>query len=156
MIRRRGQGPEEEESSSDEDDAFAVLSKKDPKKVNVGSSANNNNTNSKSSVPKESLEESRSLRLPISKSSSMKRHHKPSEARKANMDALIEELEAEKNQIPNKSNRFVPEKKGSFVEPGQEYLTTNLFVGNLAPSLTEEDLSNLFSQFGEKHILLCL
>ncbi|OEU18643.1 hypothetical protein FRACYDRAFT_183475, partial [Fragilariopsis cylindrus CCMP1102] len=65
------------------------------------------------------------------------------------MDALIEELEAEKNQIPNKSNRFVPEKKGSFVEPGQEYLTTNLFVGNLAPSLTEEDLSNLFSQFGE-------
>ena len=154
MIRRRGQGPEEEESSSDEDDAFAVLSKKDPKKVNVGSSANN--TNSKSSVPKESLEESRSLRLPISKSSSMKRHHKPSEARKANMDALIEELEAEKNQIPNKSNRFVPEKKGSFVEPGQEYLTTNLFVGNLAPSLTEEDLSTLFSQFGEKHILLCL
>jgi len=116
MIRRRGQGPEEEESSSDEEDAFAVLSKKKPKKVNVGSSATSN-TNSKPSVPKESSEESRSLRLPISKTSSMKRHHKPSEARKANMDALIEELEAEKNQIPNKSNsRFVPEKKGKLVK----------------------------------------
>lgn len=68
------------------------------------------------------------------------------------MDALIQELEAEKDQIPKKSNRFIPEKKGSFVDPGEEHLTTNLFVGNLAPSITEEDLNSLFSQFGEKYI----
>jgi RNA recognition motif-containing protein len=81
------------------------------------------------------------------------------------MDALLQELEAEKNSKRSSSNnsqfnqynnnndqrggQFVPEKKGSFVEPGEEKLTSNLFVGNLAPSITEEDLSNLFSQFGE-------
>jgi len=64
------------------------------------------------------------------------------------MDALLQELEAEKDQIPKKTKRFVPEKKGSFVDPEEEHLTTNLFVGNLAPSIAEEDLSNLFSQFG--------
>ena len=67
------------------------------------------------------------------------------------MDALLQELEAEKDQIPKKRKQFVPEKKGSFVAPGEEHLTTNLFVGNLAPSIAEEDLSNLFSQFGEKY-----
>jgi len=68
----------------------------------------------------------------------MKRHHKPSDSRKAKMDALIQELEAEKDQIPKKTRRFVPDKKGSFVDPGEEHLTTNIFVGNLAPSIAEE------------------
>lgn len=175
MIRRRGQGPEEEESSSDEEDAFSALSEKVNNKKAKGSSntaitnvTNNNskdkNVNSESSVPKKTSgvscnapsSNSQSSRLPMSKTSSMKRHHKPSETRKANMDALIQELEAEKNLKPNKLDRFVPEKKGSFVEPGEEHLTTNLFVGNLAPSITEEDLSNLFSQFGEKSYIVFL
>jgi len=44
---------------------------------------------------------------------------------------------------------FVPQKKGSFVEEGEEHLTTNIFVGNLAPSVTEEQLTDLFRQIGE-------
>lgn len=111
-----------------------------------------------SSAPTTSRESSSSInsqrqpqqRVPkLSVTSSMKRHHKPSDSRKAKMDALIQELEAEKDQqIPKKTRRFVPEKKGSFVDPGEEHLTTNIFVGNLAPSIAEEDLSHLFSQFG--------
>jgi hypothetical protein len=82
-----------------------------------------------------------SSRLPISVTSSMKRHHKPSDTRKAKMEALLQELEAENiSRKPQDLHRFVPEKKGSFVEPGEEKLTSNLFVGNLAPSITEEDL----------------
>ena len=145
MIRRRGEGPlEEEESSSDDDDAFSALSKK----VDVRSFVTNTCTIKPEFIPKVAL-------LPVSKTSSMKRHHKPDDARKASMDALIQELEAENsNQKPKKMNRFVPEKKGSFVQPDEEHLTTNLFIGNLAPSITEEDLSNLFSQFGEKVYML--
>mmetsp|Transcript_54041 Transcript_54041/g.58596 ORF Transcript_54041/g.58596 Transcript_54041/m.58596 type:complete len:158 (+) Transcript_54041:61-534(+) len=144
-----------------------LCQKRSKKEAKIGSSntaitnitnSKDKNVNSESSLPKETAggscktpsSISQSSRLPMAKTSSMKRHHKPSEARKANMDALIQELEAEKNLTPNKLDRFVPEKKGSFVEAGEEYLTTNLFVGNLAPSITEEDLSNLFSQFGEK------
>jgi U2-associated protein SR140 len=38
---------------------------------------------------------------------------------------------------------------GSFVQPGEEHLTTNIFAGNLAPSITEEQMTDLFRQFGE-------
>lgn len=78
--------------------------------------------------------------LPVSITSSMKRHHKPNDVRKAKMDALLQELEAEKNKVDKvskDSHRFVPDKKGSFVDPAEEHLTTNIFVGNLAPSITE-------------------
>jgi hypothetical protein len=83
--------------------------------------------------------------------SSMKRHHKPSDQRKAKMDALLQELKAEKNRAPPADpHRFIPEKKGSFVDQAEEHLTTNIFVGNLAPSITEEALTDLFLQFGEQ------
>lgn len=102
--------------------------------------------------------------LPLSTTSSMKRHHKEiSDLRKAKMDALLMELEKEKRRAaaaapPSSSaaaqhlhhhrTQHVPEKKGSFVAPGEESDTTNLFVGNLAPSISEEDLTELFRQFG--------
>ncbi|ACI64891.1 predicted protein, partial [Thalassiosira pseudonana CCMP1335] len=38
---------------------------------------------------------------------------------------------------------------GSYVEPGQEHLTTNIFVGNLDPMSTEEELTDVFRQFGD-------
>jgi hypothetical protein len=47
------------------------------------------------------------------------------------------------------NNNFAPQKKGSYVEPGMEHLTTNLFVGNLDPMTTEEELTDVFRQFGE-------
>ncbi len=161
MIRRRGH-EQEESSSSDEEDAFSALSKKGNAKKKAKTSvlssrdtADDTNVEFKKASTgevRESVSQQQPSRAPIAITSSMKRHHKPSDARKAKMDALIQELEAEKDQAPKKSKRFIPEKKGSFVSPGEEHLTTNLFVGNLAPSIAEEDLSNLFSQFGEKYI----
>ena len=157
MIRRRGH-QEEEESSSDEEDAFSALSKKGNAKKKAKTSApssnptNDNVPNTKSSQETKSTPKAASQLpsgAPISITSSMKRHHKPSDARKAKMDALIQELEAEKDQIPKKSKRFVPEKKGSFVAPGEEHLTTNLFVGNLAPSIAEEVNSLCSVQFAD-------
>ena len=155
MIRRRGYEVDEESSSDDEEDAFSALSKKaNPKKkakaatckTNIADSQGSSkekvvkNEDSSGSKSTSAVRESASqpMRTPIAITSSMKRHHKPSDARKAKMDALLQELESEKDQIPKKSRRFIPEKKGSFVEPGEEHLTSNLFVGNLAPSIAEE------------------
>lgn len=151
MIRRRGHGQEgEESSSSDEEDAFSALSKKAsakkkaksvPPSQTVDNSRNTNAIKAESSQSKSRLavpSATQPSRAPMTVTSSMKRHHKPSDKRKAKMDALLQELEAEKDQMPQKAKRYVPEKKGSFVVPGEEHLTTNLFVGNLAPSIAEE------------------
>lgn len=84
--------------------------------------------------------------------SSMKRHHGAmSDARKRKMDELIKELQQEpgRNAQADRRSPYVPDKKGSFVKPGEEQVTTNIFVGNLPPTLTEEDVTELFRQFGE-------
>jgi hypothetical protein len=129
MIRRRGEEPQEDSSSSDEEDVFAALSKK-TKWAKTDSGNQSSSHVKKPALPKPQ-------HLPISLTSSMKRHHKPNDTRKAKMDALLQELEAEKDRISREPQRFVPEKKGSFVEPSEEHMTTNIFVGNLAPSITE-------------------
>jgi hypothetical protein len=149
MIRRRGQEPEENSSSSDEDDVFSALSSKNKKQndakrsklsitpSSIGSSRRNDQ---KQDLAPTNATES-SLKLPVTLTSSMKRHHKTSDTRKAKMDALLLELAAEQKKLPagdsSRYNKFVPEKKGSFIDPGEEHLTTNIFVGNLAPSITE-------------------
>ncbi len=137
MIRRRGQRlEEEEEESSDEEDAFAALSQK-AKRARSESQCNSQKSHSdgdsRAAAPAKKI-------LPISITSSMKRHHKPNDDRKAKMDALLQELEAEKQKVDKvvkDPHRFIPDKKGSFVDPSEEHLTTNIFVGNLAPSITE-------------------
>jgi hypothetical protein len=133
MIRRRGQRPEEEESSSDEEDAFAALSKK-AKRQRTESQCSSQKSQSNAASKSEA---SHKMVLPKSITSSMKRHHKPNDDRKAKMDALLQELEAEKQKVSKELYRFVPDKKGSFVDPSEEHLTTNIFVGNLAPSISE-------------------
>lgn len=142
-------------SSSDGDDVFSALSKKrkigEKDKVSHDTSEGTNTENQ----TKDSGDKIPQLprHLPPPTTSSNKRHHGAvSETRKAKMDALLLELEAEKvrkAKEPMRSRReFRPEKKGSFVEPGEEHLTTNIFVGNLSPSITEEQLTDLFRQFG--------
>lgn len=174
MIRRRGHEQEGVESSSDdEEDAFAALSQKanrkkktkispsshsaasvidteDNKGKTAAMNADFSGSKSASAVRESTSSASQPFRLPkTSITSSMKRHHKPSDIRKAKMDALLQELEAEKDEIPRNSKRFVPEKKGSFVVAGEEHLTSNLFVGNLAPSIAEEVNSLCGIKFAE-------
>lgn len=177
MIRRRGGEQSREDSSSEEEeDAFSALSRKSVKRQKkVGNKPEQQQPllAAESAQPKEPVAKpvvssgvsdipgddpeqvdaaEGSLQRPIqSLTSSMKRHHKPSDLRKAKMDALLQELEAEKKRAPLKPDRFVPEKKGSFVDPAESHLTTNIFVGNLDPSIGEEELTDLFLQFGEQN-----
>jgi hypothetical protein len=147
MIRRRGQESQEESSSSEEDDAFSALSRKRGAKRSKVEQAIHNPPNSttpattSTSDDREKTHITAAPVLPVSLTSSMKRHHKPSDTRKAKMDALLEELAAEqKDRPPERSSRhgrFVPGKKGSYVDPAEEHLTSNMFVGNLAPAVTE-------------------
>ena len=142
MIRRRGQTPEEE-SSSEEEDAFSALARRRAnKRSKLGPSDTAIKSNSpprkeEKQTPSQQKNPAVSLKLPVSLTSSMKRHHKTNDSRKAKMDALLQELSAEQKSTPKERQKFVPEKKGSYVDPAEEHLTTNIFVGNLAPSITE-------------------
>jgi len=87
--------------------------------------------------------------------SSNKRHHHHSSERAARMDSLLEELTEKSKSAPTNyyasitENRPPPDKMGSYVMPGEEQSTTNIFVGNLSPLTTEEQLTELFRHFGE-------
>lgn len=155
MMRRRGEAPPEEESSSDEEDAFSALSAARKAKVPAKPKAISLDTTA--STAKDSTDDAKPpSSLPVSNTSSMKRHHGTSDSRKAKMDALLQELEVDKESASKRGHdrrSFVPEKKGSFVQPGEEHLTTNIFVGNLAPSITEEQMTDLFRQFGEDFVV---
>ena len=102
--------------------------------------------------------------------SSNKRHHHKSSARAAKMDTLLQELEqtsksaaaatatsssgplsssaAEHRNLQSHSRGPPPDKMGSFVSIEEEPFTTNIFVGNLSPLTTEEQLTEIFRQFG--------
>ena len=153
MKRRHRKSVIEGSSSSDDDDddAFsAFTSKRRMKKKNA--------TNPKESTTKTKAKEesttnhnsSHNNNSSVVDTSSNKRHHHITSERQAKMDALLQELEESQTTISTIStNRPPPDKRGSFVEPGEEHLTTNVFVGNLAPSVTEEQLTEAFRQFGE-------
>lgn len=132
MMRQRRGAHVEEDSSSDEEDAFAKLAKKGGgKKKKASLTSDTPKTHSDDKNPKSGEEVK--VALPVSTTSSMKRHHVTSnDSRKAKMDALLQELEEEKSRVPitqECGRGFVPEKKGSFVDPEEEHLTTNIFVG---------------------------
>jgi len=177
MIRRQRAGiPEEESSSSDEEDAFSALSRKTtkkspgPKKESTPSSKAPSSSNGVTAgndnktaiiIEPQTSQVQKSPKLPVVNTSSMKRHHHTTDIRKAKMDALLQELEAEKNSVgkygPASRDRFAPMKKGSYCESNEEeMLTTNVFVGNLDPAITEEEVSEMFRQFGEKYNISCL
>jgi hypothetical protein len=151
-------------SSSDEDnedDAFTALSKKQ-KKVPGKSSTNDDS----SGITNKNGDTTATGVATAADTCSNKRHFHMSSERAAKMDALLKELEYDASLETTDSTNttasavtssdhfyndgFVPNKKGSFVEAGEEYSTTNIFVGNLDPSVTEEMLTDLFRQFGEE------
>jgi RNA recognition motif. (a.k.a. RRM, RBD, or RNP domain) len=155
MIRHRSATAQNDKtsSSSDEEDAFSLLSRKKKRpKIPENQKTTETPIASSTSSPVVPHKHEVSLLLPaVSATSSMKRHHGIlSDTRKSRMDALLMELAAEKHKARSEPPRhFVPDKKGSFVEPGEEHLTTNIFVGNLHPTITEEDMAEVFRQFGE-------
>jgi hypothetical protein len=131
-IHRSGAPAEACHSSDDEDDdddAFAVLARKKNKRAKTALSSDEN-------PPP----------LPVS---APKRHYpaaSASDARKQKLDALVKELSTQTSALP--TGRRDGSIRGSFVQPGEEHVTTNVFVGNLPPSITEEEVGQLFSQFG--------
>lgn len=180
MMRRRAGPPpgaqqnnNEDDSSSSEEDVFSKLSRKHQKKKQKKNPPSRESDDNKQQEQKQQQTTAPSINqdakpapaavnnpaLPLATTSSMKRHHKEmSGSRKAKMDALLQELEQDKKHIDHTtvSRERQPMKKGSFVDPGDEHITTNIFVGNLAPTLTEEEVTNLFRQFGRKLCLVLL
>ncbi len=66
------------------------------------------------------------------------------------MDALLQELKETplSEQNADRKNKLL-DRAGSHCLPGEEEYTTNIFVGdNLSPTTTEEELTDLFRQFG--------
>jgi hypothetical protein len=160
-------------SSSDSDDAaaFAAISAAEKKsgkrpRSNSGVAHTTRSTRGESDDGAAST----TAAFPNTETSSNKRHHHANAARQAKMDALLQELQSTKPSDPPAAqaeeecgsiyahessfrddgyDRPPPQKLGSYVEPGQEHLTTNIFVGNLHPMTTEEELTDAFRQFGE-------
>jgi U2-associated protein SR140 len=159
MIRHRGGAPsQEQESSSDDEDVFSALSLRTTRQQAPADAKHKDETlmsspvsNTVGTATGTTAKHKASLPI-ISKTSSMKRHHGSSDSRKAKMEAVLQQLEVDTACSSNK-RPFVPEKMGSFVQPGEEHLTTNIFVGNLAPSITEEQMTDLFRQFGDLYSL---
>jgi hypothetical protein len=170
MRRHRSGAPQQEESSSDEEDAFAKMPSRKTKKAKIKEEPNDEPfaTTQSTISSKEATAAGASTAIntmppsqPIipvlsaTVTSSMKRHHSVlSDTRKAKMDALLMELEEAKQKARRTTYPRSREVKGSFVESGEEHVTTNLFVGNLPSTMTEERLTDLFQQFGETLLVL--
>ena len=175
MFRHRASEPaaneDDSSSSSDKEDAFAAFSTKKRKKqkqttkkggptgLKVVKLEASSSTEESTSIADADNKPKHTV-LPVANTSSTKRHHgATSDTRQARMDAILLELEAEKSRVHHhpsgsetsaaRGGHTTARKKGSFVDDGDEHITTNIFVGNLAPSITEEQMTELFRQFGE-------
>lgn len=92
--------------------------------------------------------------------SHIKRHHyqnHPNSSRAAKMEAMIHQLEmdsqdVQRGNMSSSHHRDTVSKsssQGSYcINVYEEQITTNIFVGNLSPLITEEDLHQIFSQYG--------
>jgi hypothetical protein len=168
MRRHRSGAPQQEESSSDEEDAFEKMPSRKNKKVKIKEEpfeAPQSATGSSKEATAAGASAAITTAMPASQpaipalsatvTSSMKRHHSVlSDTRKAKMDALLMELEEAKQKARRTTYPRSREVKGSFVESGEEHVTTNIFVGNLPSTMTEERLTDLFQQFGETLLVL--
>ena len=177
MVVRRGKplkGFGGDSSSSDSDDGFAAISKKRKRSGSIGINKIKASLDSTTPLQKDEIIDDTAANaakstLPSTETSSNKRHHHANASRQAKMDELLQELQSTKPTDPATSkaedygsiyaheasyhgdgyDRPPPQKMGSYVEPGQEHLTSNMFVGNLSPETTEEELTDAFRQFGE-------
>ncbi|GFH45700.1 hypothetical protein CTEN210_02174 [Chaetoceros tenuissimus] len=132
-----------DDDSSSDDDAFSAFSRKKKQKRKRSIASTNKTT-------KETTVKSKDAPVVVNDTSSNKRHHHQSTQRAAKMDAFLKELQdtTTPTQQHTKSFQNLPDKLGSYPLPGEEDTTTNIFVGNLSPLTTEEQLSKLFASFG--------
>ena len=141
-IVRSGQAAPSSDND-EEEDAFAALAGKTNKRQRLGKDDGEHGNQTSSN-------EALSSRSAALATSSGKRHHTSasSEARKQKLDALVEELSSQVPLVAAKRLNTRTEPRGSFIQPGEEHLTTNVFVGNIPPSVTEEEVGQMFEQFG--------
>jgi hypothetical protein len=141
-IHRSGApGDASSSSSSEEEDAFTALSRRKSKKRRVVAAED------ACIAPESSQVETTGGHT----AAVVLARQDASAARKQKLDALVEELLETSQSIPLDATAKGERRaavRGSFVLPGEEHLTTNVFVGNLPPSITEEEVGQLFSQFG--------
>eukprot|EP00804_Cyclotella_cryptica_P004065 CCRYP_015455-RA/>CCRYP_015455-RA protein AED:0.35 eAED:0.35 QI:186/1/1/1/1/1/3/36/782 len=169
MKRRPLKGFDEGSSSSeDENDAFAAAISKKNKRPRPLLDDDDDGEGDK--LRRQDSNNSKTHEEAIDAGTSAKRHHHMNAARQVKMDALLSELQSTKPTDPSPaavgameygsieegesyfgpgSMNHRPNKMGSYVEPGQEHLTTNIFVGNLDPCTTEEELTDVFREFGD-------
>jgi len=152
MIRHRSGAfleKSDDESSSD-DDVFCALSRK--RKIKKISSEKIGITSTSNERIQSNATASDSNDTPVIniETSSKKRHHHQSSQRAANMDAVLQELKETPVSENADRKHKLSDKMGSYCLPGEEDSTTNIFVGaNLSPLTTEEQLTDIFRQFGE-------
>ena len=80
----------------------------------------------------------------------MKRHHvEMSMKRKRKMDAVLDELGKQMQQHTSDNQHIVSRTSGP--KKYDTSTTTNLFVKNLSPTVTESDLIEVFERFGEDY-----
>jgi hypothetical protein len=158
MIRHRSGPTNRAESSSDDEDAFTTLARKKQKHVAAAPAPSQIQT-----VATATSIGSADQDNAASDAAAPKRHVVAHDDRAAKMEALLLELHREQQKVDVKQHerqrrdggrnpRYAPpslEKKGSYVPPEEEDTTTNIFVGNLPPTVTEERFGNIFRQFGE-------
>mmetsp|Transcript_8563 Transcript_8563/g.16155 ORF Transcript_8563/g.16155 Transcript_8563/m.16155 type:complete len:629 (-) Transcript_8563:156-2042(-) len=155
MTRHRRSAPcENDDSSSSDDDAFSALSRKKKKGIiNTPSAKSPILPFGSTTIAAVAVADDSTAKSANADTSSNKRHHHQSTQRKSKMDALLQELQETpiSGQVSshNKPTKAPPEKTGSYCLPGEETSTTNIFVGNLSPLTTEEQLSDIFRQFGD-------
>jgi U2-associated protein SR140 len=149
MRHRSGAPPPDTGDSSSDEDAFSALARKKKNRKKSLTASSHSAKEATSAAPSGFDNINVNAKAITNETSSNKRHHHLSSRRTAKMDAVLQELI--ETPIPESSERkgSIPDKMGSYCLPGEEESTTNIFVGNVSPLTTEEQLSDIFRQFGD-------
>ena len=81
-----------------------------------------------------------------------RRRTSSSESKKRNMDSFLEELKNKHDRGEEETNSYLSLSSTGSYDDGDP-TTTNLHVGNLAPTVTENVLAEMFQKYGPLHSL---
>jgi U2-associated protein SR140 len=171
MRHRTGQYASLSSSSSEDEEDVFNKTKVNKRQSNSISSNNSGNCSSKKLPEKEDFIRMTNMcqndknntnkhTIIATGTSHTKRHHyqnHPNSSRAAKMEAMIHQLEMDSQDVQRgnissshrRDNVSKSLSQGSYcINAYEEQITTNIFVGNLSPLITEEDLHQIFSQYG--------